>query len=68
MERRLKDIGLLKEGEKTQSPTTDKGKSPIPDLVEGEIDHFGFDDDDYEPQGGVSTETISDLVLEDQLE
>jgi len=34
----------LKEGEISQAPRTDKGKSPLPDIVEGEIDHYSFDD------------------------
>jgi hypothetical protein len=39
----------LKEGEKAQSPDTDKGKSPVPDVVEGEIDQS---DDFFDiPQG-----------------
>ena len=33
-----------KEGENSQSSRTDKGKSPIPDTVEGEISHEGVHD------------------------
>lgn len=38
----------LKEEENAHTPRTDKGKSPLPDIVEGEIDHYGFND---RPQG-----------------
>ena len=46
-----------KEGEKAQTPYTDKGKSPL-DVVEGEIDHDSFHDDS---QGGAPR---VELVLE----
>ncbi|OAE27641.1 hypothetical protein AXG93_3337s1030 [Marchantia polymorpha subsp. ruderalis] len=38
----------LKEEENAHAPRTDKGKSPLSDIVEGKIDHYGFND---RPQG-----------------
>ena len=43
-----------KEGEKSQAPHTDKGKSPL-DVVEGEIDHDSFHE---EAQGGAPIEEL----------
>ena len=35
----------LKEGENAQAPRTDKGKSPLLDVVEEEIHHYGYNDE-----------------------